>query len=107
MLEERFRLVNHWKDNPMRKFIVPAVALVGALATGGAFAQGTQPQQDGMMQMTPMQHGQPAQPGQPGGMMVCPMMQRMAAMDTRLKQLEERAGIPTPPAQPGAPGTVR
>ena len=86
----------------MRKFIVPAVALAGVLATGGAFAQGTQPQQGGMMQMMPMQQGQP------GGMTGCPMMQRMAAMDTRLKQLEERAGIPTPPATPPAqPGTTR
>jgi hypothetical protein len=34
-------------------------------------------------------------------MMGCPMMHRMAAMDTRLRQLEERAGIPAPPAQPG------
>ncbi len=81
----------------MRKFIVPAVALAGVLATGGAFAQGTQPQgsQGGMMQMMPMQQGQQ------GGMMECPMMKQMAAMDSRLKQLEERAGIPTPPAQPG------
>ena len=85
----------------MRKFVVPAVALVGVLATGGAFAQGTQPQQGGMMQRMPMQQGQQ------DGMMGCSMMQRMAAMDTRLKQLEERAGISTPPAQPGAPGTVR
>ena len=48
-----------------------------------------------MMQMMPMPQGQQ------GGMMECPMMKRMAAMDSRLKQLEERAGIPTPPAQPG------
>ena len=51
-----------------------------------------------MMHMMPMQQGQ-----QQGGMMMdCPMMQRMASMDTRLRQLEERAGVPTPPAQPGA-----
>ena len=78
----------------MRKFIVPVAALAGVLATAGAFAQGTQPQ-GGAMQMAPMQQGQQ------GGMMECPMMKRMAAMDTRMKQLEERAGIPTPPAQPG------
>ena len=52
--------------------------------------------------MMPMQHRQ-----QQGGMTGCRMMQRMASMDTRLRQLEERAGIPTPPAQPGTPGTTR
>lgn len=77
----------------MRNFFVPALAMAGVLATAGAFAQGTQPQ-GGMMQM-------PMQQGQQGGMMECPMMKRMAAMDTRLKQLEEKAGIPTPPAQTG------
>jgi hypothetical protein len=82
----------------MRKFVVPVVALAGALAAAGAFAQGTQPQQGGMMQMMPMQQGQQ------GGMMIgCPMMQRMASMDERLHRLEERAGVPAPqpPAQPG------
>ena len=77
----------------MRKFIVPVVALAGALATAGAFAQDTPPQ-GGMMQM------------QQGGM-GCPMMQRMAAMDARLKKLEERAGTPASPAQPDAPTTPR
>jgi hypothetical protein len=79
----------------MRKFIVPAVALAGALATAGAFAQGTQQPQGGTMQQMPMVQGQ-------GSMMVdgCPMMQRMAAMDTRLRQLEERAGTPTPATPP-------
>ena len=86
----------------MRKFIVPVAALAGVLATAGAFAQGTQPQQGRHGGMMPMQQGQ-----QGGMMMGCPMMQQMAAVDTRLKQLEERAGVPTPPAQPGAPGTVR
>ena len=74
----------------MRKFIVPVVALAGALATAGAFAQDTLPQ-SGMMQM------------QQGGM-GCPMMQRMAAMDARLKKLEEWRGIrhhrPSPTHQP-------
>ncbi len=71
----------------MRSLTVPVVALAGTLVAMGAFAQGAQPQS-----------GQPQ-----GGMMGCPMMQRMASMDTRLRQLEERAGIPTPPAQPGTP----
>ena len=57
-------------------------------------------------QGTPMQ-GQ-MQQGQ-GGMMTggCPMMQRSAAMEQRLRRLEERLGIqpPAPPnAQPGSPG---
>jgi hypothetical protein len=81
----------------MRKLLVPVVALAGALATAGAFAQGAQPQ-GGMMQTIPMQQGQ-----QGGMMMNCSMMQRMASMDTRLRQMEERAGIPAPPASPGAP----
>ena len=88
----------------MRKFTIPVAALAGALVATGAFAQGAQPQGNqpqqggGMMHTMPMQQGQ-----QQGGMtMGCPMMQRMASMDTRLRQLEERAGVPTPPAQPGA-----
>ena len=110
----------------MRKFIVPVAALAGILATSGAFAQGTQPQHGGTMQhMTPMQGGMcgpggcgvgaPAlgtpmqgqmQQGQ-GGMMMggCPMMQRSAAMEQRLRRLEERMGIPAPPAQPTPPNT--
>lgn len=89
----------------MRKFVVPAAALAGVLATAGAFAQGTQPQQGGPGGTMPMM---PMQQGQQGGMMMgCPMMQQMAAVDTRLRRLEERAGIPTPPAQPGAPATPR
>ena len=83
----------------MRSLIIPVIALTGTLAAAGAFAQGTQPQ-GGMAQMMPMQQGQQ------GGMMICPMMQRMASMDSRLRQLEERAGIPAPPAQPGAPSTT-
>ena len=91
----------------MRRFTVPALALAGTLVAMGAFAQGTQQQssqpQGGMMQIMPMQQRQ-----QQGGMaMGCPMMQRMASVDTRLQRLEERAGIPAPPAQPGAPGTAR
>ena len=116
----------------MRKFIVPVAALAGVLATAGAFAQDTQPRHggmrhDGMTQTAPMQGGMcgpggcgtgtPAQ-GTPmqgqaqgqGGMTMggCPMMQRSAAMEQRLRRLEERMGIqtpPTPPAvQPGSPG---
>ncbi len=95
----------------MRKFIVPAAALAGLLATAGAFAQDTQPQRGGTTQMAPMQ-GMPMQgqaQGQ-GGMTMggCPMMQRSAAMEQRLRRLEERLGIQTPPAppnsQPGSPG---
>ena len=91
----------------MRILTVPVVALAGTLVAMGAFAQGAQPQGNqpqggGMMHTMPMQQGQ-----QQTGMMGCPMMQRMASMDTRLRQLEERAGIPTPPAQPGASGTTR
>ena len=112
----------------MRKLIVPVAALAGVLATAGAFAQDTQPQRGGTMQhMMPMQGGMcgpggcgtgaPAQ-GTPmqgqmqqgqGGMMTggCPMMQRSAAMEQRLRRLEERLGIQPPApanAQPGAPG---
>ena len=122
----------------MRKFIVPVAALAGVLATAGAFAQDTQPRHggmrhDGMTQTAPMQGGMcgpggcgTGAPGQgtptqgvpmqgqaqgQGGMMTgggCPMMQRSAAMEQRLRRLEERMGIQTPPtppaAQPGSPG---
>jgi hypothetical protein len=113
----------------MRKLIVPVAALAGVLAAAGAFAQGTQPQRGGMTQTMPMQGGMcgpggcgmgapgqgspmqgQAQQGQ-GGMMMsggCPMMQRSAAMEQRLRRLEERMEIPTPPTppntQPGSPG---
>jgi len=80
---------------------ISIVTLTGALATASAFAQGTT-SQSGMpgMQM-PMQSQ--------GGMSCCPcpMMQRTAAIDGRLRQLEERAGIPTPQAPPAAPATPR
>ena len=118
----------------MRKLIVPIAALVGVLAAAGAFAQDTRPQHGGMQhggtaEMTPMPMqggmcgpggcgmGAPAQ-GTPmqdqmqqgqGGMTMggCPMMQRSAAVEQRLRRLEERLGIqpPAPPnAQPGSPG---
>ena len=121
----------------MRNFIVPAVALAGVLVTVAAFAQDAQPPHGGMTQMAPMQGGMcgpggcgmgvPAQgtpmQGMPmqgqaqgqGGMTMgggCPMMQRSAAMEQRLRRLEERMGIPAPPTppntqpggQPGSPG---
>jgi hypothetical protein len=112
----------------MRKLIVPVAALAGVLATAGAFAQDTQPQRGGTMQhMMPMQGGMcgpggcgTGTPGQgmpmqgemqqgQGGMTMggCPMMQRSAAMEQRLRRLEERLGMqpPVPPnAQPGSPG---
>ena len=37
----------------MRKFVVPAIALAGVLATAGAFAQDARPQQGGMAQTMP------------------------------------------------------
>lgn len=84
----------------LRLIAVSMITLTGALAAAGAFAQGSP--QGGMpgMQM-PMQQGQ-------GGMSCCPcpMMQRAAAVENRLRQLEERAGIPAP-AQPEAPATPR
>ena len=98
----------------MRKFVVTVVALAGVLATPGAFAQDTAPP-GGVMPMqsgtTPPAQATPMQgmtQGQPGGMAMgcCPMMQRAAAVDSRLRQLEERAGIASPPAQPAAPHTA-
>lgn len=46
---------------------------------------------------------QAAPTGGQGAMMGCSMMQRMTALDSRLRQLEQRSGSPTPPAQPDAP----
>lgn len=89
----------------MRRLVaVSVITLAGALATAGAFAQGSAPQ-GGMPGMPGMQ--MPMQQGQ-GGMSCCPcpMMQRAAAVENRLRQLEERAGVPTPPAQ-DAPATPR
>lgn len=95
----------------MRKIIaVSAIMLAGVLATAGAFAQGSAPQggMPGMQQMPGMQH-MPMMQGQGGMMMMdcpCPMMQRMASLDQRVWQLEERTGIQAP-AQPNAPVTPR
>ena len=85
----------------MRKFVVTVVALAGVLATSGAFAQGNA-SPGGAMPMQGMTQGQP------GGMAMgcCPMMQRAATVDSRLRQLEERAGIASPPVQPAAPHTA-
>ena len=109
----------------MRKFVVTVVALAGVLATSGALAQGTAPPggampmqggmcggPGGMCGTTPPAQATPMQgmtQGQPGGMAMgcCPMMQRAAAtVDSRLRQLEERAGIASPSAQPAAPHTA-
>lgn len=87
-----------------RAVAVSMITLAGALAAAGAFAQGSAPQ-GGMPGMPGMQ--MPMQQGQ-GGMSCCPcpMMQRAAAVENRLRQLEERAGIPAP-AQPDVPATPR
>ena len=109
----------------MRKFVVATFVAAGMLAASGAFAQDTPPQGGAMPMPMPTQGGMcggpggmcsvpaPAQAtpmqgmtqGQQGAMAMgcCPMMQRAAAVEGRLRQLEERAGIPTPPAQPAAP----
>jgi hypothetical protein len=87
-------------EERMRKLVaVSIITLAGALTTAGAFAQGSAAPQGGTQM--PMQQGQ-------GGMSCCPcpMMQRSAAVENRLRQLEERAGIPAP-AQPDAPATPR
>ena len=107
----------------MRKLVATIVTLAGVLGTAGALAQGTPPQggtvsmqgsmcggPGGMCGMIPPTQATPMQgtaQGQPGNtaMGCCPMMQRAAAVDSRLRQLEERAGIPSPPAQPAAPHT--
>jgi hypothetical protein len=79
----------------MIKIALSAGVLLGALAVPGAFAQTAQPSGPMTMpQSTPQ-----------SGMMNCPMMQRMAALDARIKQLEERAGIPTPATPPRPAGT--
>jgi hypothetical protein len=79
----------------MIKIALSAGLIVGALAAPGAFAQTVQPSSP-----MPMQQSTPQ-----SGMMTCPMMQRMTALDARIKQLEERAGIPTPATPPQAAGT--
>jgi hypothetical protein len=92
--------------SPMRNFIIPALMLAGSVAGTQAFAQGTPQSQGGMMHQGPMMQGQdgttqqaPTPQGQGGMMAGCPMMKRMAAVETRLRQLEERAGIPAPPSR--------
>ena len=80
----------------MVKIVLSAGLILGALAAPVAFAQNSQPN-------SPMTTPQAS----PGGMMNCPMMQRMTAMDARIKQLEERAGIPAPATPPGPAPTPR
>ena len=82
----------------LRLIAVSMITLTGALAAAGAFAQGSP--QGGMPGMQ-MQQGQGSMTCCP-----CPMMQRAAAVENRLRQLEERAGIPAP-TQPDAPATPR
>ena len=72
----------------------------GGMCGPGGCGTGTPAQSAPMQGM--MQQGQ-------GGMMQegCPMMQPSAALERRVRQLEERLGIPAqpqPPARPGAPG---
>lgn len=68
---------------------MPPSARQGGMCGGmcGTAAQGTP--------MPGMTHGQ-------GGMMQggCPMMRNAALMEERLRRLEERSGVPTPPGQP-------
>ncbi len=84
-----------------------AAALFGASLASAGLAQaqtppgaaGQPPAQHDMQHTMPMQGGM-AQGG-------CPMMQRSAALERRVRQLEERLGIlpvPPQPAQPGSPG---
>jgi hypothetical protein len=86
-------------------------ALLGASLGGFGFAQAQAPAAPGQAQpRQDMPHSMPMQ----GGMMQgqgetaqggCPMMQRSAAMERRLRQLEERLGVPAPaPAMPRIPG---
>ena len=81
----------------------------GGMCGMGTPTQATPTQATPMPGMTPMPGVTQGQGGMMmGGMMAggCPMMQRMAAMDTRLRQLEDRAGVPVPPSHSHAPGTV-
>ena len=103
-----------------------AAALFGATIAGAGLAHaqtppgatGQPPAHHDMQRTMPMQGGMcgpggcgtgtPAQSTPMQGMMQggCPMMQRSAALERRVRQLEERLGIPVPPqpAQPGSPG---
>lgn len=79
-----------------------AFALGLVLAAGPALAQ-TAPSAPGAQAPSGMRD-MPMMQMMMQGQMDCPMMQRMAALDSRLRQLEERAGVPAPqaPAQPGS-----
>lgn len=105
----------------MRTLLIAVVALFGVVITTVTFAQGSPPQggtmpmqgsmcggPGGMCGMSPPAQATPMQgmtQSQQGGMTMscCPMMQRAATIESRLRQLEERAGITSPPAQPSAP----
>jgi hypothetical protein len=78
--------------------------LLTAVSVGAQTAAPDQGQQGQMpMQNMPMMPGQPGQtPGPQSGMMGCPMMQKMAMLQDRVQQLEQKAGIPSP-AQPTTP----
>ena len=108
----------------MRYLVVTFVALTGVLAMSGASAQGVAPPAQasmcggpsGMCGMSTPAQGtampgmsmpgvpQGQQSGMTGG---CPMMQRMAAMDTRLRQLEDMAGVPVAPTPPSVIAPAR
>lgn len=129
--QSRWRIVGR-EGHAMPKITGPFAAALLVASLGAANAQTApgagqpQPRQD-MQHAMPMQGGgmcgpggcgtgAPAQstpmqgmmPQGQGGMMQggCPMMQRSAALERRVRQLEERLGIPAPPqpAQPGPPG---
>lgn len=90
-------------------------AVSAQTAPGAGEPQGQQdmpmhsrPTQGGMCGPSGCGMGQSAQTAPVQGTMQggCPMMQRSAALERRVRQLEERLGIPAPPqpAQPGSPG---
>lgn len=93
-----------------------AAALLAVSLAGGGLAQAQSPPAPGAagQPQAPgrdMPHGMPMQGGMTHGQGDamqggCPMMRRSAAMEERVRRLEERLGIPapTPPARPGAPG---
>ena len=103
--------------------LTEVLAISGASAQGMASQGGTMPAQGsmcgspgGMCGMSTPAQGT-AMPGmsmpdiaqeQQGGMAGgCPMMQRMAAMDTRLLQFEELAGVSAAPIPPHLPTPTR
>ena len=113
----------------MRYFVVTFVALTGVLTVSSVSAQGTAPQggpapaqgsmcgsPGGMCGMSTPAQGTAmpgmSMPGMPQGQQSgmtggCPMMQRMAALDTRLRQLEDMAGVPAAPTPPSVIAPAR